>query len=189
MDKAATQHGIVTAELLLKLMEAGEEEERCRKDHADIEAAGKAKKVLEEALAEHRRLALTEEGWRKLVISSQNRKQASWKQWRGWKKHQRFASTEQGWRTLNISSQDGEQASRKRPQPEKAEQQRNVARLRNPVEHGGNDRKPNQERSSKFLTPSYKQRERPSSPNSSSTFHSELKFSNARSTSVPGSYG
>ena len=53
VDKAALQHGIVTAEIRLQLLEANEAIERCEKANGDLDAASKAKKILEDQLAEH----------------------------------------------------------------------------------------------------------------------------------------
>ena len=85
VDKAALQHGIVTAEIRLQLLEANEAIERCEKANGDLDAASKAKKILEDRLAEHQHFASTEKGRQKLIMSSQTKYQASGQGGRRWK--------------------------------------------------------------------------------------------------------
>ena len=54
VDKAAVQHGIKTAELRLKSLEAAEKKEWCKKTHGAVEAADKIMKELDAQMMAHK---------------------------------------------------------------------------------------------------------------------------------------
>ena len=58
-DKAAVQHGIKTAELRPKRLEAAEKKEWCKKTNGDVEAADKTVRELDAQMIAHKCYALS----------------------------------------------------------------------------------------------------------------------------------